>query len=170
MTIKNQTTREPADFNIDLEEGKEAERQFKKVSGLKLTHWTKNNSFDFANFAADGSITSIELKSDKYKNSPNFFFERYSSIEAMSPGGPWQSNLHHVDLYIYWFRFSADARFYIFDNAQLTLWLDNYIRENQPRLVEVRNKKHITAGYVIPIKLVAHLADLNTCLDEVEAA
>lgn len=90
----------------------------------------------------------MELKTDTYDTvkTPNFFMERYSDISKKSPGGPWRSLEHGVDLFVYWF--PSNKVYYEFqDLAELVKVLD--VLTDKQYMMSVRNKGWLTGGYKV---------------------
>lgn len=102
--------------------------------------------------APDGRL--IELKSDSYKHedTENFFMERYSDVNAKTPGGPWQSAAHGCDTFVYFFVNSGIA--YVFSLPPLLQKLEEM---NLKGLVYIRNKGWTTGGYKVPRSALANL-------------
>jgi hypothetical protein len=109
----------------------------------------KEHDFTVSNKVGSG----LELKSDTY-DSKNFFFERWSDVTNQKPGGPWQANVHSK--YFAYYFVNKDT-YYLFDLATLVPFLENYIAEKKPRAIEVRNRRHTTVGYALPIVDFKHL-------------
>lgn len=132
-----------ADFQADLARGKQAETRLVELwPALEILPGKKS---DFVNNST-GEL--VQLKCDYYghDNTKNFFMERYSSIEARSPGGPYQSLEHGSSLFLYWF---AEQKFlYAFNTKELVEQLD-LITADLP-LIQVRNKAWVTGGYKVP--------------------
>lgn len=147
------------DFNKDLADGLKDQARFwaKTKRELDLVPVTHTQAYDFTNSAKD---IAVELKTDSYDSS-NFFFERYSSIQAQTPGGPWQSHGKNVDVLFYWFKNKQLEPYYGFALSELIEFLDCYVKKNKPRLIEVKNKGYTTGGYLIPIQDVIHLAHIQ---------
>ena len=94
-------------FQADLKRGQQGEQDFLKLfTKLVGTDGRKGDIL-----APDGKI---ELKTDFYPMSqtPNFFIERYSSIEVLSPGGPWQAKAHGCKYFVYYY--TSDKQGFVF--------------------------------------------------------
>lgn len=110
-----------------------------------------------ADFIHTKSGALVELKTDTYEGSPNYFMERYSSLSDKSPGGPWQSLEKNVYYYVY--MFPKENSITWFPTGKLVSWLDDYIANSRLGYVMIRNRAWTTAGYKIPRKLVTHLEE-----------
>jgi len=104
---------------------------------------------------------TVELKTDTYymKNTPNFFMEKYSSVESKKLGGPWRAANDSVSYFVY--MYVKDKKCFWFDSKELTEYLDVYIKEQKPRIMEIENTSWTTLGYLIPRKAVEHLYKLT---------
>ena len=91
---------------------------------------------------------SVELKTDTYpmEKTPNFFFEKYGNIATQALGGPWRAKDDNVDYFVY--LFIADKKFFWFEPAPLCAFLDNYIVDLKPKIID--NRKWSTLGYAVP--------------------
>lgn len=140
-------------FQSDLARGQAGELAFLKLfSGLVGTDGRKGDIV-----CPDGS--KIELKTDFYPMSKtaNFFMERFSSMEVMSPGGPWQAAAHGCKWFVYYY--TPDSTGFVF----LTTDLVKQLKALEPKLVpvEVRNRKWTTVGYKVPRTLLKPVATIN---------
>jgi hypothetical protein len=106
------------DFREQLSIGQKGETLFHSYYP-ELTR-TNGRVGDF--ISPDGYI--IELKCDSYSGSPNYFIERYSSIEKKSPGGPYQSKEKGVTDFVYFF--VAEGTIHWFNVNQLVEWLEEH--------------------------------------------
>jgi hypothetical protein len=132
-------------FKKDLQIGAKGEEEFLNRFQVKLEKLdgTKND-FVVTNSLKEG----LELKTDTY-DSGNFFFERWSDVTNQKPGGAWQAISHSKYLAYY---FIKKDTYYLFDLTKLVPYLEEYIKTNKPRAIEVRNRTHTTVGYALPIK------------------
>lgn len=142
-------------FQADLKRGQDGEKQFLALF-TKLVG-TDGRRGDIV--APDGKI---ELKTDFYKlaDTPNFFIERYSSVEVMSPGGPWQAKAHGCKYFVYYY--AGDRQGYIFLTDDLVRELEVLEVAGRLKPVEVRNKKWTTVGYKVPRSLLTPVATFNS--------
>ncbi len=157
-----QPTKTPANFKNDLKnKGQKGEAKFKEVFPLALLN-SPNLCNDFYLLTDNNLAEGIELKTDYYSTPRNFFFERYSSLESLSPGGPWQSlqKPNPNTWFIYYFvNVGVNGTFYIFKTSELVAFLDNEIAKHQPKHVANNNngRSYTTQGYAIPISACTHL-------------
>lgn len=150
-------------FQVDLKRGQQGERDFLGLySRLVATDGRKGDII-----APDGKI---ELKTDFYPmtQTPNFFIERYSSVEVLSPGGPWQAAAHGCKYFVYYY--TVDKYGYVFEVDALLEQLQKLESSFKP--VEVRNKKWTTIGYKVPRELLKPIAVFNShdCTDSIAQA
>jgi len=144
------------DFNKSVILGDAGERKL-----IETYSYLKSDSTDGHDMldCRDGSSTStIEVKTDFYdmNRTPNFFMERYSDDKTFKLGGPWRSESHNTDVFLY--QFITNLKMFWFgDIPALVAELDSYISKNNPRIVEVPNIRHTTLGYKIPRHVVADL-------------
>lgn len=140
-------------FKRDLGTGQQGETAFHKLfSRLQKTDGRKG---DFV--APDGSV--IELKTDMYgmQKTPNFFIERFSSLETQSPGGPWQAKAHGCEFFVYFYL--PDKVGYVWLLGNLLPQLEALISQLKP--VEVKNVRWTTIGYKVPRDLLAYDAKFS---------
>jgi hypothetical protein len=135
-------TKKVFSFREDLQKGLEREKQFQELFPVKLF---KCETY-MHDFILEDGTTTVELKSDSY-DTGNFFFERYSSDKTNTPGGPWQSR---SDYFCVWF--TKTNHYYIFETVSLVQFLNQYIKDNNPKQIKIPNQGYTTTGYVIPIK------------------
>ena len=150
-------------FQADLKRGQAGEADF-------LTLFTKLTGTDGRKgdiVAPDGKI---ELKTDFYpmSSTPNFFIERYSSLEVLSPGGPWQAAVHGCKYFVYYY--TVNKMGYIFLTEDVIQQLSKL--ESSLKPVEVRNKKWTTIGYKVPRNLLQPIAVFSAidCTDSIAEA
>lgn len=143
-----------ANFHKDLQAGKLGEEVFAKLFvGLRKTDGRKGD------FEQPNTGAKIELKTDMYgmQKTPNFFIERYSSVEVGSPGGPWQAAQHGCEYFVYWY--AADQVGFVWRTADLVKQLEAIMGQLKP--VEVRNKRWTTVGFKVPRSALIPLATFN---------
>lgn len=150
-------------FQVDLKRGQQGELDFLKLfTALVGTDGRKGDIV-----APDGKI---ELKTDFYPmtQTPNFFIERYSSIEVGSPGGVHQAKVHGCKYFVYYYTTAQTGYVFLVDD------LIAQIEKLEPTLkpVEVRNKKWTTIGYKVPREMLKPIAVFNShdCTDAIAAA
>ena len=167
-------------FHKDLPKGHEGERVLHEMHSEFLTR-TDGKKGDFI-YARSGKKKVLELKSEisysstdpdsdaarefreamrippppkggDWRLTPNLFVERYSSKEAMSPGGPWQAQGHGAEYYVHLF-FGDGAVF-----AYKTDDMVDFMKENMGRYrqIDVRNPGYTTVGFPVLRAHVAHL-------------
>jgi hypothetical protein len=150
-------------FQADLKRGQQGEQDFLKLF-TKLAG-TDGRKGDIV--APDGKI---ELKTDFYPmtQTPNFFIERYSSVEVLSPGGPYQAQKHGCKYFVYYYTTAGYG--YVFETDDLVRQLEKL--ESSLKPVEVRNKKWTTIGYKVPRELLKPIAVFNSmdCTDSIAEA
>lgn len=141
-------------FQADLKRGQAGERDFLQLfTALVGTDGRKGDIV-----APDGKI---ELKTDFYSMSktPNFFIERYSSVEVGSPGGPWQAKAHGCKYFVYYY--AGDKCGYVFLVDDLLKQLEALEAAAKLKPTEVRNKKWTTVGYKVPRASLQPIATFN---------
>lgn len=147
-------------FQADLKRGQQGEQDFLKLF-TKLVG-TDGRKGDIV--APDGKI---ELKTDFYPmtTTPNFFIERFSSVEVLSPGGPWQAAAHGCKYFVYYYTTAGYG--YIFDTQDLVQQLEKL--EGKLKPIEVKNRRWTTIGYKVPRELLKPIAVFNThdCTDSI---
>jgi hypothetical protein len=141
------------DFKKQLSIGKEGERQFLAAyhSPLVSTDGRKND------FLRVTDSKKVELKTDSYRMdaTPNFFMERWSSVEDKKPGGPFQSLKNKTDVYCY--LYVNDRCYFEFSEIpRLVQELEILTRKMRP--TPVRNRGWTTVGYKIPRTDLASLS------------
>lgn len=132
-------------FKKQLELGERGESLFMEKYPKKLIIYP-GREYDFIE---SHSKKKIELKTDSYNinKTPNFFFERYSSINKKSPGGPWRAVIDHVDIFCY--MFVRHNVWYQFNNIpELVNRLETLTAHTG--LCYVKNQGWVTGGYKIP--------------------
>lgn len=88
-----------------------------------------------------------------WRPTPNLFVERYSSIEAGTPGGPWQAQTHGVKYYVHFF--PGDGAIFAYRTDDMV----EFMEENMGnyRQIDVRNPGYTTVGFPVLRAHVAHL-------------
>jgi hypothetical protein len=101
------------------------------------------------------SDVKLELKTDFYdmRKTPNFFIERFSSVEKESPGGPWQALEHGCKYYAYFY--VNNLTLFIFDTEILTRELKKILKDFEP--THIKNKTWTTEGYRVPRARLNHI-------------
>lgn len=137
------------DFKEQLKIGDAGEQLLlEHYKGPKLSLFP-GREYDFDR--ADG--LRVELKSDSYKNSRNFFFERYSDYEKKKPGSVWQS-VGKADVFVY--MFVNERVYYEFSDLPLLLSTLDDITRNMYAVL-IRNKGWTASGYKVPRSKLEHL-------------
>lgn len=142
-----------ANFKNDLQAGLAGQKAFKQLFAALVE--TDGRQGDFV--APDGC--KIELKTDSYdmQKTANFFIEQYSSLEVLSPGGPWQAQKHDCEYFVYYYGNNSTG--FIWRTEALIEQLEAIIGQLKP--TEVRNKRWTTLGYKVPRALLKPLASFN---------
>jgi len=144
MGIKKE---QPHDFQKSLKVGQKGEAEFMELFKDKLTR----ESGYLEDFTIKRTGKKLELKTDSYYNSGNFFIEKYSYNKV--PGGPDQALSKNVDYFVFFF--PATMSIHCFKTATLAAYLElNY---EKPYLINVRNKSHVTQGYLVKRADLEHL-------------
>lgn len=135
-------------FNDSLKIGQKGEDSFCKMYGF-----TKADTYDY-DFHAENGL-KIELKTDQYTTSPNFFMERYIEQKngIRTAGGPWQA-LGKADSFIYYF-INLEVFYWFGSIKRLVNELDKIcINKNLSKPVKNINYKnrneYFARGYIIP--------------------
>ena len=137
----------PFDFKTQLKAGKMGEMLY-----LQANPGTVNVSgerkCDFVTVTGD----TVEIKTDFYsmEQTPNFFIERWSDIEARKPGGPWQASTNNVDYFVY--MHVPNLTYWTFSTTILVMRLESVIKNLEP--VNIQNKGWTTQGYRVPRALI----------------
>lgn len=135
------------DFKKSLSKGQKSEAEFLELFKDKITR----SSGYIEDFKIIRTGKTLELKTDSYYNSGNFFIERYSYNKV--DGGPYQSLQKNIDYYLIWFPDIMQT--HVFKTATLVAYLElNY--EN-PYMINVRNKSHTTQGFLVKREDLKHL-------------
>jgi hypothetical protein len=149
-------------FGKSLAKGKAGEESFHLKHPTLIR--TDGRKGDFAHVA----LGLIELKTDYYANPRNFFMEMevaYEGEETARPGGPFQSQSHGVDWFVYQFAFTKVE--YWFKTNELCEWLT--LNKHLYKQSTVMNKKWAGFGLLIPIavlSLESHACPINRQYDE----
>lgn len=152
-------------FQADLKRGQQGELDFLQLF-TKLVG-TDGRKGDIV--APDGKI---ELKTDFYPmtQTPNFFIERYSSVEVLSPGGPWQAKAHGCKYFVYYYTTAGYG--YIFETEDLVQQLEKLETAGKLKPTEVRNRKWTTVGYKVKREQLKPIAVFTAfdCTDSIAEA
>jgi len=166
------------DFLKDLGKGQTAEAWFLEMFGRFLIR-TDGKREDFI-VRADGE--RLELKSEFYvtaspggramefrtalsipnppdgwPRSPYLAVERFSSVRARTPGGPWQAESRGAKYYAHFY--VGDGRVFVYRTDGMLGFLRASLKENPRRYKTFRceNTGYVTAGYLVPRAEVGHL-------------
>ena len=139
-------------FKAQLEVGDRGEQLFLERYPRKIEIYP-GREWDFT---VQSTGEKLELKTDTYNidKSPNFFFERFSDVYKQTPGGPWQSYSHGVDIFCYYF--VRHNVWFEFRDMEALLERLNKLTENKG-LVYIKNRGWVTGGYKIPRNLLEDL-------------
>lgn len=137
-------------FHSDLARGKTGETTF-----LLLFNKLQPTDGRTGDFLTPGG-EKLELKTDSYSfnKTGNFFIERYSSIEVLSPGGPWQAKAHGCKYFAYYY--INEQVGWVWETDALVLALDSIVGTLKP--TEVKNRKWTTVGFKVPRTALQNLA------------
>jgi hypothetical protein len=141
------------EFHKQLRKGKRAELLFQKYFKLDgedlLDSGTK--AYDFTT----QSLHKVELKTDFY-TSDNFYIEYSFGEHGDKPGSLWQSYIHKVDTFIFWF--PRLGRAFVFKDLAATIkYIESYIKDMNLTPILVQNKGFYGVGYKIPRVAFQHL-------------
>lgn len=106
----------------------------------------------------------IELKSDtrSITKTPNFFIERWSSLEKQKPGGPWQSKEHGCYYFVY--LFVKEGTIYWMEVEPLLEWIEKH--ESEYKRIKVFNRGWTAEGLLVPRASLEHLIVKKECIYE----
>lgn len=90
-----------------------------------------------------------------WKPTPNLFVERYSSIDAGSPGGPWQAQEHGAEYYVH--LFFGDGAVFAYRTDDMVAFMEENMSRRGYKQHDIRNHGYITVGFAVPRAHVAHL-------------
>jgi hypothetical protein len=127
-----------------------------KGEALFLKHYGDGASkADGRKFDLSYNGKKVELKTDTYpmQETPNYFMERYGSIEDGKVGGPWRAAQDNVDYFVYFFL--SNKTFFWFESKPLVKFLDEYTRNMRGKTVA--NKGYSSLGYAVPRDACDHL-------------
>lgn len=129
-------------FQEQLKIGSDGEAKFiLGYPGAKLIPFA-GREYDFDR--EDGK--RVELKTDTYVGSPNFFFERWSDEARQKPGSVWQS-IDKADVFIYCF--INEGVYYEFPRMKILLNRLEKLIVGMP-LIKIKNRGWTAGGYKIP--------------------
>jgi hypothetical protein len=151
-------------FKEKLKEGLAREQEFLRLWGktLGLTA-SPTSEWGFDMYHASGQKAELKTEARAFESTPNVFVERWSSMEAQTPGGPWQSLSKGVSLLYHWFPSAAGlpaGRVLLFDSLPLLIL---NIEKRGLVLKEVLNKEENGrpafrgGGYAVKRDSVRHL-------------
>ncbi len=99
----------------------------------------------------DDTAARIEVKTESrsLSASPNFFFERWRSLEPRKPGGAWQALQNAATQYVIWV--PADGIYFVFSDIALLCRVVTAVAE---KLVAkehiIRNRGWAASGWALP--------------------
>lgn len=132
------------DFSKQLKVGRAGER-------LLLKHWPlpvrKHETLKGPDFV-DSTGAIIELKTDTYDmaKTENIFAERYSDMDRLSPGGPWQAHAKGVTVFVY--LYATNKRWLVFRDLPALLKRLEVLIEGRPG-VQIPNRGFVTLGHKV---------------------
>lgn len=139
-------------FNKSKEIGNIGEIQFlKKYPQFIHLSATKENKTE-SDFKGKIFGVKVEIKTDTFNpfKTPNFFIERFSSMEEKSPGGPWQALKKGASWFVYWFNQTPDVYYWIRINKTNIEKLNKYVASLPVEAgKEIKNNGYTTFGYAI---------------------
>lgn len=144
------------DFESSLKKGKKAEAEFFELFKDKLERL--DGFINDFRIKATGETIELKLETRCTSETPNIFVERYSYKDVN--GGPYQAAEKGSTYYIHFF--PKTMEFFCYRTTKLVAWLN----ANMPRpwLFNIRNKTHVTRGFVVRREA---LKDLELDLEEV---
>jgi len=100
---------------------------------------------------------SIPNPPDGWSTTPHLAVERYSSLAAESPGGPWQAQTHGAKYYVHFY--VGDGKVCAFKTDDMLGFMKASLKENPRRYRGFKcvNPGYITTGYLVPRADVEHL-------------
>ncbi len=113
----------------------------------------------------DDKAARIELKTESRSlaDSPNFFFERWRSLEPKKAGGPWQAMQNAATVFIIWV--PKDGVYFVFTDIP---WLCRAVVAVAEKLVAkehvIRNRGWAASGWALPRESI-----LEACKGRVQA-
>jgi hypothetical protein len=135
-------------FNKQLKVGNKGEALF-------LKHYKGSEKSDMRKYDLLFEGKKVELKTDTYPldKTPNFFMERYGSVEDKKEGGPWRAKNDKIDLFVY--LFISDNTFFWFETKPLVKFLNRHIKELRGKTIP--NKTYSSLGYCVARDDLEHL-------------
>jgi len=100
---------------------------------------------------------SIPNPSDGWPTTPFLAVERYSSMAAESPGGPWQAQAHGAKYYVHFY--VGDGTICAFRTADILNFMKASLKENLRKYKPFwcNNPGYTTTGYLVPREAVKDL-------------
>lgn len=98
-----------------------------------------------------------ELKSDQYPmaSTANIFLERWSCLDTLKPGGPFQSFGRGCKFYAY--LYAMDKVAFIYPVIGLMKFVEEQEKLGKLKPVYIKNARHTTVGYKLPRAAIEHL-------------
>ncbi len=140
--------REIFGFKKQLEVGNVGEALF-------LKHYKDSAKSDGRKYDITHNGKKVELKTDTYpmQETPNYFMERYGSIEDKKSGGPWRAHEDGIDYFVY--LYLANRTFFWFESKTLVDFLNEYTKTMRGKTIA--NRSYSTLGFCVPRDAVEHL-------------
>lgn len=135
-------------FQKQLKVGNKGESQFLEFYNKEKPIKSINRDFDF--LLGD---KKVELKTDTYSGTENFFIEKIGSNVTNKKGSVWFCVEKEIDFFVYFF--IKTKTFYWFNPKILSSFLDKTIDNYETR--RVQNYTWHSIGYLVPIKDIEHL-------------
>lgn len=143
------------DFKAQLKQGAAAEEIFASLCPFLERTDGRRGDFKFKSGKNKGAIVELKSESRTTEETPNFFFERYSSIAKKNPGGVWQTAQHGGTFFV--ILFACGTAFW-FKVSELLSALEEIISKEKPYLISIRNNGYSTGGFKINRDKLIHLA------------
>lgn len=137
------------DFKTQLRVGDEGERWLLENYHEPLTPF-EGRAYDFVD--QHGRPLELKTESRSLEDTPNFFIERWSDMDAQKPGGPWQSIEKGVQVLVY--LFYPSQTYFVFDSLPLVI---KNIEDRKLTPKVIFNRGYRAAGYVVKRDTLAHL-------------
>lgn len=135
------------DFKTQLLLGKFSQRIFNYIYPHALIYVGDTiKEYDFIR-VFDGAKIELKTEIRKISSTPNFFFEKYSSLENKKLGGPWQ-NSKIVDNFIIYF--ILDDIYFEFNLKKLLKVLNKITDKYSDKdFILIKNKDYTSAGFIV---------------------
>ncbi len=93
---------------------------------------------------------SIPNPPDGWARTPYLAVERFSSVVAESPGGPWQAQSHGAKYYVHFF--VGDGKVFAYRTDDMLNFMKSSLKENPRKYRKFRcnNTGYTTTGFLVP--------------------